>query len=60
MLDASVAPVDLLVAARRHGISAYDATYLPVAERLGAPLATLDAHLARAATSAGVALVSGP
>ena len=43
--------------ARRHGISAYDAAYLELAEQRGLPLATLDSHLGAAALSAGVGLV---
>ena len=45
---------DTLNLARRHRLSAYDAAYLEVALRKGLPLATLDASLARAATTAGV------
>ena len=42
--------------ARRYGLSAYDASYLEVALRLGLPLATLDGELIRAARNAGVRL----
>lgn len=42
--------------ARKHGLTVYDASYLELAERLGAPLATLDAHLRKAARAAGVPL----
>ncbi len=45
---------DTLNLARRHKLSAYDAAYLEIALRSGLPLATLDAHLAKAATTAGV------
>lgn len=45
---------DTLHLARRHRLSAYDAAYLELALRLGAPLATLDADLARAAKDAGL------
>lgn len=54
------APTDLtaiLAAGRHHRLSAYDAAYLTLAERLGIPLATLDDGLATACRSAGVALV---
>ena len=40
--------------ARRYKLSAYDATYLELALRMGLPLATLDADLAKAAKKAGV------
>ncbi len=40
--------------ARRYKLSAYDAAYLELAQRKGLPLATLDANLAKAATTAGV------
>ncbi len=39
-----------------HGLTGYDATYLALAFASGAPLATLDARLARAARDQGVAL----
>lgn len=54
------APADvtsILAAGRRHGLSAYDAAYLVLAERLAAPLATLDEGLATAARAAGVELL---
>lgn len=34
---------------RRHNLTPYDAAYVALAEALGAPLLTADAHLARAA-----------
>jgi predicted nucleic acid-binding protein len=37
-----------------YGLTLYDATYLELAVRLGAPLATFDKGLARAAAQAGV------
>lgn len=42
--------------AREYGLSAYDAAYLELAMRFGAPLATLDKQLAEAATKAGVVI----
>lgn len=45
---------DTLNLARRYKLSAYDAAYLELALRTGLPLATLDASLAKAATTAGV------
>ena len=40
--------------ARRYKLSAYDASYLELALRLGMPLATLDEDLKKAAKKAGV------
>ena len=40
--------------ARRHKLSAYDASYLELAIRRGIPLATLDEDLQKAAKKAGV------
>jgi predicted nucleic acid-binding protein len=45
----------VLDAGRRHNLSAYDAAYLVLAERLAAPLATLDGRLSSACRTAGVA-----
>lgn len=45
---------DTLQLARRYKLSAYDASYLELALRLGAPLATLDEDLQKAAKKAGV------
>jgi len=47
---------DTLNLARRYRLSAYDAAYLGLALRMGLPLATLDADLAKAATTAGLTL----
>jgi len=47
---------DTLHLARRYKLSAYDAAYLELAQRTGLPLATLDANLAKAATTAGVSI----
>lgn len=43
--------------AREHGLSAYDAAYLELAQRRGFELATLDAKLARAARKMGIRVV---
>jgi predicted nucleic acid-binding protein len=56
------APTDVtavLATGRRHGLTAYDATYLLLAERLAAPLATLNAKLGASARNAGVDLLIG-
>jgi predicted nucleic acid-binding protein len=47
---------DTLNLARRYKLSAYDAAYLELALRMGLPLATLDAGLAKAATTAGITI----
>jgi predicted nucleic acid-binding protein len=52
-----IAFVDLMPLAREHGLSSYDAAYLELALRAGAPLATLDLGLARAAHAADVELL---
>jgi predicted nucleic acid-binding protein len=44
---------NVLPMAQAHNLSAYDAAYLSVAVRHGAPLATLDAALQKAARAAG-------
>lgn len=44
----------VLAAARQLGISVYDASYLELAMRLGATLATRDTRLSAAAAAAGV------
>ena len=43
--------------ARRHRLTVYDAAYLELAQRLDAPLATLDEPLARAAKAERVVLI---
>jgi predicted nucleic acid-binding protein len=45
---------NVLPLAREYDLSAYDAAYLDVAVRHGAPLAILDAGLQKAARSAGI------
>jgi predicted nucleic acid-binding protein len=47
---------EVLPVARTYGLSAYDAAYLELALRHGAPLATLDDKLEDAARRAGVGL----
>ena len=43
--------------ARQHGVSAYDACYLELAQRQGLPLATLDRSLTKAAKRSGIPLL---
>ena len=47
-------PAVLLALARRHGLSAYDAAYLELADRLRVPLAARDSPLAKAARAFGL------
>ena len=48
----------ILALARSQGLSSYDATYLELAQRLGAALASFDRQLNQAARAIGVALYS--
>jgi len=50
----------ILALARSHGLSSYDTTYLELAQRLGAALASFDRQLNRAAAAIGVALFADP
>lgn len=50
---------NLLPLAREYGLSAYDASYLDVAMRRGAALATLDSNLQNAGRKAGIEIFSG-
>lgn len=52
--------VRILALARAHGLSSYDATYLELAQRLGAALASFDRQLNQAACAIGVALFAEP
>jgi predicted nucleic acid-binding protein len=47
---------ETLALARQHGLTAYDAAYLELALRLGAPLASLDSTLRKVAQGLGVKL----
>ena len=51
---------NILPLAREYDLSAYDASYLEVAIRHGAPLATLDSGLEKAGRKAGVEILPGP
>ena len=60
-MQASIDPMEslhsatpLAIKACEVGLSAYDATYLLLAKKLGCPLATLDKNLRRAAKNCGV------
>lgn len=44
--------------AEKHGLSAYDASYLELALRRGVPLASLDGPLVKAAHAAGAAVLT--
>ena len=48
---------NILPLAREYGLSSYDASYLEVAIRRGAPLATLDTRLKSASRKAGIELL---
>ncbi len=48
---------DVLMLARRHRLSVYDAAYLELTRREGVPLATLDKDLARAARAEHLSLL---
>lgn len=62
-LPVEILPVELSTAlstidtAQAHGLSAYDATYLHLAEVRGLGLATIDARLRAACASAGVPVI---
>jgi len=59
-INVDTSPTDMagiVATGRRHTLSSYDASYLLLAERLGATLATLDTPLAKAARKAGVQLL---
>ena len=59
-VDDQVREGAVLDLARRHALTVYDATYLELAQRKRAPLATLNRDLVKAATQAGVALFKPP
>ena len=56
-VDRRTDPTEIMATGRRHSLSAYDASYLVLAERHGLALATLDRALATASRSAGVGLL---
>ncbi len=62
-MQASIDPMEsmhsampLAIKAFDEGLSAYDASYLLLAKKLGCPLATLDKDLRRAAKNCGIAI----
>lgn len=57
-VDAQVTRI--LPVARSYGLSAYDAAYLELSIRRGAPLASLDNNLRKAAKKAAVEIFPGP
>jgi predicted nucleic acid-binding protein len=57
VVDRSPEEVAVLTLARGHGLTVYDASYLELAKRRTAPLATLDLTLAQAAQRENIALI---
>jgi len=57
VVDRAPEEAAVLTLARRHGLTVYDASYLELAERYAAPLATLDMTLAQAAQRENIPLV---
>jgi len=53
-MESTHSAMQLAIKAFEEGLSAYDATYLLLAQKLGCPLATLDKELRRAAKKCGV------
>jgi predicted nucleic acid-binding protein len=53
-MESTYSAMPLAIKAFEEGLSAYDATYLLLAQKLGCPLATLDKDLRRAAKHCGV------
>jgi predicted nucleic acid-binding protein len=57
VVDRAPEETAVLTLARRHGLTVYDASYLELAERHAAPLATLDVMLALAAQRENISLI---
>ncbi|WP_457798970.1 type II toxin-antitoxin system VapC family toxin [Methylocystis sp. S23] len=55
--DRACGETQLLLLARKHRLTSYDAAYLELALRKGLPLATLDADLERAAHAESVEII---
>ncbi|QGM99975.1 type II toxin-antitoxin system VapC family toxin [Methylocystis parvus] len=56
----SAADYDVLRLARKHGLTAYDAAYLALAQSDGLPLATLDKKMLAAARGENIAVIGPP
>jgi predicted nucleic acid-binding protein len=56
-IDRSPDEAEVLMLARRHRLSVYDASYLELARRDGVSLATIDRELVAAASAVGVTLL---
>lgn len=56
---AARAPREILILARAHGLSSYDAAYLELAARSGLPIATRDRALRAAAQALGLECLLG-
>lgn len=57
VLDTSTDSEQVMTLARRHGLTAYDSTYLELAIRRSEPLATLDKAIVRAAKSEDISVM---
>ncbi len=57
VVDRAPEEAAVLTLARRHGLTVYDASYLELAERYAAPLATLDTTLAQTAQRENISLI---
>jgi predicted nucleic acid-binding protein len=55
--DVDRTPEEPAILTLAHGLTVYDASYLELAERSAAPLATLDVTLARAAQRENISLI---
>jgi predicted nucleic acid-binding protein len=57
VVDRAPEEAAVLTLARRHGLTVYDASYLELAQRHAAPLATLDVALTQAAQRENISLI---
>ena len=57
VVDRAPEEAAVLTLARRHGLTVYDASYLELAQRHDAPLATLDVALTQAAQRENISLI---